>query len=137
LVLVVLVSVSAVLVAPRLCGVTEPQRHGLACDIPLPPNTTFDREVVSPAGAVPGVSTQNLQYHVSNTANDAIKAFYAQQLPGKGWKCVSTEVPLIISAQQGNRGLAVIVAPSDGTSGDVTMIVSVTTFAKDLDITSC
>jgi hypothetical protein len=26
-----------VAVPPRLCLITEPERHGLACDVPLPP----------------------------------------------------------------------------------------------------
>ena len=79
-------------VAPRLCGVTEPQRHGLDCDIPLPPNTTF-REFLPTPGAV-GVSTKTYDFHTPDTTEQAIKDFYAQRLPSNGWKCVNHEIQL-------------------------------------------
>ena len=132
LVVIILAGVSAVFLAPRLCGVTEPQRHGLACDIPLPANASFDGEVAPPAGAVPGITTQNVQYHVANTTSEAVRTFYTQQLPANGWTCLDAEDPVTISAEQGNRGVAVLVAPSAGTSKVVIMIVSVVTFSSDI-----
>jgi hypothetical protein len=137
LVLVVLVSVSAVLVAPRLCGVTEPQRHGLACDIPLPPNATFDREAGLPAGGLGSVASQSLEYHVANTTPDAIRSFYTQHLPSDGWKCVNGDVPLVISAEQGKRGLNIVVLPPDTSVPAVTVIISILTFTKDFDTHAC
>jgi hypothetical protein len=126
-----------VIVVPRLCGVTEPQRHGLACDIPLPPNTTFDRQVELPGGNLSGVASQTLQYHVANTTNDAIHTFYVQQLPTKGWKCIRGDDPTAISGAQGNRGLTIGLAPPSGSSSDVTLVISVATFTKDIDTSAC
>jgi len=73
LVAVLLAAVGTFVVAPRLCGVTEPQRHGLDCDIPLPPNTTF-KEFLPTPGAV-GVSTKTYDFHAPDTTEQAIKDY--------------------------------------------------------------
>jgi hypothetical protein len=132
LLLVLLVGVGALFVAPQLCTVTEPQRQGLACDIPLPPNTTFDREVSLPGGELPGVPSQSLQYHVANTTPDQISSFYTQRLPANGWKCVRGDIPSVISGQQERRSVIVSLHPVSGSTSDVTIIISVLTFNKEL-----
>ena len=126
----------SVFFAPRLCAVTEPQRHGLACDIPLPPNTTFERTVAPYDGVEHSNFGQDLQYQVAHTSTDAIVAFYRQQLPDKGWKCVQT-IGGIIVAVQGKRTLGIALAPTEGASDHITMTVDTSTFAREIDTSYC
>src|SRR5262245_30428389 len=93
----------ALVVAPRLCLVTEPERHGLACDVPLPPTAVFERTVEISGEIPPGVEIQNLQLQVRDTTLDEVRNFYLQQLPLKGWTCAKVENAHIITAQKGNR----------------------------------
>jgi hypothetical protein len=129
LTIALLAGVGALVVAPRLCGVTEPQRHGLDCDIPLPPNTTFVGFLPTP-GAV-GVSTKTYDFHVPDTTEQAIRDFYVERLPSSGWKCVSKDVPTGATALQGTRGVAVGSLASGGEAAGVELAVSVSTFTKD------
>jgi hypothetical protein len=135
LVVILIVGVGAVFVAPRLCGVTEPQRHGLACDIPLPPNATFVRTFEPPAGTPPG--SEILLFHASNTTPDAIHTFYEQQLPSKGWTCVQTGDPLTVRATQGKRSVSIVLAPLAQEGADVPFVVNDFTFASEFDPPSC
>jgi hypothetical protein len=135
--LLLLVGVGAVFIAPRLCGLTEPQRHGLACDIPVPPNATFDRTVEPPAGPQAGIEQQNLLFHASYTAPDAIHTFYSQQLPTKGWTCVNTDDPITVAATRGKRAVSIVLSPLAQEGADVPFVVSVQTFSKKFDPSSC
>ena len=128
LVVVLLAAVGAFVVAPRLCGVTEPQRHGLDCDIPLPPNTAYLGLLPTP-GAV-GVSTKTYDFHVPDTTEQAIKDFYAQRLPANGWKCVNHDDPIIVTATQGTRSVGVSSLASGGEAAGVELAISVITFSK-------
>lgn len=128
LVVVLLAGVGAFVVAPRLCGVTEPQRHDLDCDIPLPPNTTYLGLLPTP-GAV-GVSTKTYDFHVPDTTEQAIKDFYAQHLPSNGWKCVNHDDPIIVTATQGTRSVGVSSLASGGEAAGVELAISVITFSK-------
>jgi len=128
LALALLVGVGALVVAPRLCGVTESQRHDLDCDIPLPPNTTFVGFLPTP-GAV-GVSTKAYDFHAPNTTEQAIKDFYAQHLPESGWKCVNHDDPVVVTAVQGTRAVGVSSLASGGEAAGVELAISVSTFSK-------
>jgi hypothetical protein len=103
LAITLLAGVGAFVVAPRLCGVTEPQRHGLDCDIPLPAYATYLG--LLPAPSAVGVSTKTYDFHVPDTTEQAIKDFYAQRLPSSGWKCVNHDDPVDVTAFQGTRGV--------------------------------
>src|SRR2546421_12778855 len=100
LVVVLLAGVGALFVAPRLCGVTESQRHGLDCDIPLPANATFRGQLPTP-GDGPSITTTMLNYHVPDTNERSIHDFYVQRLPSSGWKCVNKDAPFDVQAHQG------------------------------------
>ncbi|HEX3271327.1 MAG TPA: hypothetical protein VHR15_11805 [Ktedonobacterales bacterium] len=128
LALALLVGVGALVVAPRLCGVTEPQRHGLDCDIPLPPNTTYLGLLPTPSAV--GVSTKTYDFHVPDTTEQAIKDFYAQRLPSSGWKCVNHEDPVDVTAFQGTRAVGVSSLASGGEAAGVELAISVSTFSK-------
>ncbi len=127
LVVVLLAGVGAFVVAPRLCGVTEPQRHGLDCDIPLPPNATYLGLLPTP-GAV-GVTTKTYDFHVPDTTEQAIKDFYAQHLPASGWKCVNHDDPVDVTAVQGTRAVGVSSLASGGEAAGVELAISVSTFS--------
>jgi len=128
LVLALLIGVGALVVAPRLCGVTESQRHGLDCDIPLPPNATYLGLLPTP-GAV-GITTKAYDFHVPDTTEQAIKEFYAQHLPSSGWKCVNQDDPVAVTAVQGTRAVGVSSLASGGEAAGVELAISVSTFAK-------
>jgi hypothetical protein len=128
LVVVLLAGVGALLVAPRLCGVTESQRHGLDCDIPLPPNTTFIQFLPTPDAV--GVTTKTYDFHTPGTSEREIKDFYAQRLPSNGWKCVNHDDPVTVTANQGTRGVSVSSLASGGEAAGVELAISVITFAK-------
>jgi hypothetical protein len=122
--------------APRLCAVTEPQRHGLACDIPLPPNTTFDRAWAPVGGVEHANSEQRLLYQVAHMTTDAIVVFYRQHLPTTSWHCVQVRDDGI-SAAQGKRTLGIVLAPPEGASDHVTMGVDVIALAENIDTAHC
>jgi hypothetical protein len=111
--------------------VNEPQRHGLACDIPLPANTTFDHELKSPGDFMPGVTSVILQYHVANGTLESVREFYTQRLPSSGWKCVDASNVGGIEARQDKRILAVLL-PQTGDATGIAMRVEVSTFSKDV-----
>jgi hypothetical protein len=127
----------AVLVPPRLCLVTEPERHGLACDVPLPSTAVFERTVEINDEIPPGVEIQNLQFQVRDTTTDEVRAFYFQQLPLKGWTCAKVENAHIITSRQGNRDLSVALMPPAETGGRVVMLITMETFTEGIPMTSC
>jgi hypothetical protein len=128
LVLALLIGVGALVVAPRLCGVTESQRHGLDCDIPLPPNTTFLEFLPAPDAV--GVTTKTYDFHTPGTTEQAVKDFYAQRLPSSGWKCVNHDDPIIVTANQETRAVSVSSLASGGEAAGVELAISVITFSK-------
>jgi hypothetical protein len=128
LAIVLLAGVETLVIAPRLCGVVESQRHGLDCDIPLPPNTTFMGFLPTP-GAV-AITTKTYDFHVPGTTEQAIKDFYAQHLPSSGWKCVNQDDPVAVTAVQGTRAVGVSSLASGGEAAGVELAISVSTFSK-------
>jgi hypothetical protein len=128
LVLALLIGVGALVIAPRLCSVTNSQRHGLDCDIPLPPNTTFLGFLPTPDAV--GVTTKTYDFHTPGTTEQAIKDFYAQRLPSSGWKCVNQDDPVAVTAVQGTRAVGVSSLASGGEAAGVELAISVSTFSK-------
>ncbi len=158
---------SAVLAGPRLCAVTEPQSHGLACDIPLPPNATFDERgqtssgqitvgqitmvaeapfgtppaqgtvVGAPVGAPTVIASQILPFRASTTTPEGLRTFYAQQLPAKGWTCVGADDPIFVFGMQGNRAVNVAIPPLPQAGADTLFVVEVVTFSEPLDTSTC
>jgi hypothetical protein len=118
LALALLIGVGALVVAPRLCGVTESQRHGLDCDIPLPPNTTY--RGLLPSTDTVGVTTKTHDIHVPDTTEQAIHDLHAQRLPSTG-----------ATALQGTRGVAVGSLSSGGEAAGAELAISVSTFTND------
>jgi len=159
--------ISAVFAGPRLCAVTEPQRHGLACDIPLPPNATFDERgqtssgqimvghitlvasapfgtppaqgtvVGTPVGAPTVIASQILQFRTSSTTPEGLHTFYAQQLPAKGWTCVGADDSIFVFGMQGNRAVNVAISPLLQAGGDTLFVVEVVTFSAPLGTSAC
>jgi hypothetical protein len=130
LAIAVLAGVGAFVVAPRHCGVIEPQRHGLDCDIPLPANATFKGLLPSPDTV--GVTTRTYDFHVPDIIEQAVHDFYVQRLPSGGWTCVGKDDPTGATALQGTRGVAVGSLSSGGEAAGVELAISVSTFPKDM-----
>jgi hypothetical protein len=127
----------AVVVPPRLCLITEPERHGLACDVPLPPTAVFEHTVEINGEIPPGVEVLNLQFQVRDATSDEVRAFYLQQLPLKGWACAKVENAHIITSHQGNRELSVVLMPPAETGGRVLMNITMETFTEGFLATRC
>jgi hypothetical protein len=123
--------VGALFVAPRLCGVTEPQRHGLDCDIPLPANATFLSQLPTPSEPA-GVATKIYDYHVPYSTELSIHDFYVQRLPSSGWKCANKEPLIEVQAIQEKRSVTISSVASGGEAAGVEMAISVSTFSKDV-----
>jgi hypothetical protein len=123
--------VGTLFVAPRLCGVTEPQRHGLDCDIPLPANATFLSQLPTPSEPA-GVTTKILDYHVPYSTEQSIHDFYVQRLPTSGWNCANKGQPIDVRAIQGKRSVTISSVASGGEAAGVEMAISVSTFSKDM-----
>jgi hypothetical protein len=127
----------AVVVPPRLCLITEPERHGLACDVPLPPTAVFERIVEINGEIPPGVEIQNLQLQVRDATPDEVRTFYLQQLPLKGWTCAKVENAHISTAQKGNRDLSVVLMSPAETGGRMVMLITMETFAAGMPVSMC
>lgn len=126
--------------APQLCTLTNSNRHGLACDIPLPSNAHFVRQQADPSAPAP---TQRWFYLVSGSSIHAVADLYARQLPDRGWRCVdvvNTQAPGVpqveasVTAIDGNRGIGVGAQRPPNTipnahPADVLLVIGVTTFA--------
>lgn len=133
IVLALLGAVGAFFVAPRLCGLTEPERHGLSCDIPLPSGARFTNQPDLPQS--PGISTEAWAFTVPGRQAHAVAQVYSQRLPSDGWKCVTASVLASLPqnsqeqvvALNGNRSLSVTVAlgPPDNV---VHLLIAVSTF---------
>ena len=118
LVLALLGAVGAFFVAPRLCGLAEPARHGLACDIPLPAGAQFTGQP-NPGPQLSGVTTETWAFTVSGAQAqvDTVTNLYKTRLPGAGWQCVQANVlpdsaensQALVVAINGNRALSVTV----------------------------
>lgn len=116
LVLALVGAASAFFVAPRLCGLTEPARHGLACDIPLPAGAHFAGQP-NPGAQISGVAAEAWSFTVSGAGAqvDTVTDLYKTQLPSAGWACVQTielsDSPengqALVAAINGNRALSV------------------------------
>lgn len=132
-VLALLGAVAAFLVAPRLCGLTEPERHGLSCDIPLPAGARFTNQPNLPQS--PGISTETWAFTVPGQQAHAVAQVYTQRLPGAGWRCVTDSVLADLSqksdeqvvALNGNRGISVVVS-LDPPDTVVHLLIAVSTF---------
>jgi hypothetical protein len=134
-ILALLGAVGAFFVAPRLCGLTEPERHGLSCDIPLPTGAGFTSQPNLPQS--PGISTETWAFSVPGQQAHAIAQFYAQRLPGSGWRCVQDSVLADLPqksqeqvvALNGNRALSITVTlgPSDTAAQ---LVIAVSTFPR-------
>lgn len=132
-VLALLGTVAVFFVAPRLCGLTEPERHGLACDIPLPTGARFTNQPNLPQS--PGISTETWAFTVPGEQAHAVAQFYSQHLPGSGWRCVTSSVLANLPqnnqeqvvALNGNRSLSITVTsgPPDTVAH---LIIAVSTF---------
>lgn len=122
-------------VAPRLCGLTEPVRHGLACDIPLPAGAQFAGQP-NPGSQPAGITAQAWSFTVSNSQVHAVADLYSTHLPGAGWRCVQASVVSDLPqnsqeqvvALSGNRALSVMVTlgPPDNV---IHLLIVVSTFA--------
>jgi len=116
LVLVLVGVAGAFFVAPRLCGLTEPARHGLACDIPLPAGAQFTGQP-NPGAQISGVTAEAWSFTVSGAGAqvDTVTNLYTTHLPGAGWQCVQTielsDAPengqALVAAINGNHALSV------------------------------
>src|SRR5690348_4723252 len=86
LVLALVGGVGAFFVAPRLCGLTEPTRHGLACDIPLPAGAQFAGQP-DPGAQISGVTAEAWSFTVSGAGAqvDTVTDLYKTQLLSAGW----------------------------------------------------
>ncbi len=114
--LVLLGATGAFLVAPRLCGLTEPARHGLTCDIPLPAGAQFAGQP-NPGPQLSGVTAETWSFTVSGAGAqvDTVSDLYATHLPGAGWQCVQTIMlsdstengQALVAALNGNRALSI------------------------------
>lgn len=132
-VLALLGAVGAIFVAPRLCSLTEPERHGLSCDIPLPAGARFTSQPNLPQS--PGISTESWAFTVPGQQAHAIAQFYSQHLPSSGWRCVTSSVLANLPqnsqeqvvALNGNRSLSITVTlgPPDNVAH---LIIAVSTF---------
>ncbi len=108
----------AFFVAPRLCGLTESERHGLPCDIPLPTGARFTSQPNLPQ--TPGITTEAWAFTVPGEQAHAVAQVYSQRLPGAGWRCVTASVLADLPqngqeqvvALNGNRGISVNVTLS-------------------------
>ena len=117
-VLALLGAVGVFFVAPRLCGLTEPERHGLACDIPLPAGARFTNQPDLPQS--PGITTEAWAFTVLGEQTHAVAQVYTQRLPGAGWRCVQDSVLADLPqnsqeqviALNGSRGISVMVSLS-------------------------
>ena len=125
-----LAGVGALVVVPRLCGVTEPQRHGLDCDIPLPANATSKGLLPSPDTV--GVTTKTNDFHAPDITEQTGHDCYVQRLPSGGWTCVGKDDPTGVTALQGTRGVAVGSLSSGGEAAGVELAISVSNFSKDV-----
>ena len=85
LVLVLIAAASVFFVAPRLCGLTEPARHGLACDIPLPAGAQFAGQP-NPGAQISGVTAEAWSFTVSGTGAqvDTVTDLYKNISPARG-----------------------------------------------------
>lgn len=129
------VVVGVFLVGPRLCGLTEPERHGLACDIPLPANAKFAEQPDPGSGPVGG-SIEAWAYTVPAADAGNIADLYARRLPEEGWTCLQTnKVDLLGSAEatvvalNGNQAISVALNPTS-TPGIAQLLIVVTTFPR-------
>lgn len=135
LVLVLVGAVGVFFVAPRLCGLTEPARHGLACDIPLPAGAQFAGQP-NPGSQPAGITAQAWSFTVSDAQVHPLADLYRTRLSGVGWRCVQTSVlsdlpqksQEQVVALNGNRALSVMVTlgPPDNV---LHLLIVVTTFA--------
>jgi hypothetical protein len=134
-VLALLGAVAAFFVAPRLCGLTEPERHGLSCDIPLPSGARFTNQPALPQS--PGITTEAWAFTVPGEQAHSVAQVYSQRLPGAGWRCVTASVLADLpqnsqehgAALNGNRGLSVTVI--EGPPDNVTrLLIAVSTFPQ-------
>lgn len=118
LVLVLVGAAGVFLIAPRLCGLTEPTRHGLACDIPLPAGAQFAGQP-TPGSQLSGVTAEAWSFTLSGAGAqvDTVTNLYKTQLPSAGWQCVQANVlsdspensQEMVLALNGNRALSVTV----------------------------
>lgn len=118
LILVLVGAASAFFVAPRLCGLTEPERHGLACDIPLPTGAQFTGQP-NPGSQISGVTAEAWSFTVSGDGAQVatVTDLYKTHLPSVGWQCVQATVQsdspentqALVVAINGNRALSVTV----------------------------
>jgi hypothetical protein len=130
-------SLTAVVVLPRVCFYTEPERHGLACDIPLPLTAVLERVVKINGEIPPGVETQNLQFQVRDTTNEEVRAFYVKELPERGWTCIKADDAYIMSALKGSRDIGVMLSPPAEAGGRVVMLITISTFAQGITAPTC
>src|SRR5215831_13033926 len=66
---------------PHRCGLFAREwRHGLPCEVPLPPRASFLR--------YPGSPGQDWVFRVPHMSGPDLRAFFLRQLPAYGWRCV-------------------------------------------------
>ena len=107
----------AFFVAPRLCGLTEPERHGLPCDIPLPTGARFTNQPALPQ--TPGITTEAWAFTVPGEQAHAIAQLYSQRLPGSGWRCVTASA--LVDAPQSGQEQVVALNGARGLTINVTL----------------
>ena len=133
-ILALLGAVAAFFLAPRLCGLTEPERHGLACDIPLPTGARYTNQPDLPQS--PGITTEVWAFTVPGQQAHAVAQVYSQRLPGDGWRCVTASVLADqpqseeqVIALNGNRALSVTVTDGPPNTG-LRLLIAVATFPQ-------
>ena len=122
LVVVVLLAGGAYTVVnlPRSCGVFGSIRHGLPCEVPLPPGLTFLRTDVTPSNKLPPDETEQLwMFRVSGSSLHQVHDVYAQQLPSNGWGCVQD---LTITDPVSHLNLGSFMAAHSGTALQLTFL---------------
>src|SRR5215467_7788989 len=98
-----------VVAGPRLCALTEPERHGLPCDIPLPDGARYVGPEQSPPPPT-GVTVSSWVFTVTVTDASSLNALYLKRLPTSGWTClrsVGVQNFILVIASKGHTHLVV------------------------------
>ncbi|HEY7021236.1 MAG TPA: hypothetical protein VH349_08965 [Ktedonobacterales bacterium] len=136
--------VGAYFIGPQPCFPPNPTRHGLPCDVALPAHATFhDHQNSRYFGSEGTGSGETWTFTVTGTSLAQVSAFYAQRLPGTGWRCVATDdTTAVISGWGNHRRVIVQASPPDITTfpdsaDDVVLTIGLVSYGSGGDAPAC
>jgi hypothetical protein len=141
--LVVGCGIGAYFIGPQPRFPPNPARHGLPCDVTLPDHATFhDHQSSRYFGGEGTGSGETWTFTVTGTSLTQVADFYAQRLPGAGWRCVVADDSSGAGGWKDRRRVGIHASPPDITafpdSADgVVLTIGIVTYGSGGDAPAC